>query len=171
MMKTVIVALILCMIEITVIVLASPMAKPSIVLRFLPKDVREAAKEHAEPPKSMQMIAHLLLAGFIISMISGIVYLGVDGLRNGCDYWKLTFRFIGMLYVMKAFDVIVQDQWLVMTEGYFKLIFPETAECDGWKDRGFNNKNQIVRIIVYPFLCMMMAGMFMLFKSVMGTVL
>lgn len=58
--------------------------------------------------------------------------------------------FIGMslmLYIMKAFDIIVQDQWLVMTAGYFKKLFPETAECEGWKNRGFNNKAQIVRII------------------------
>ena len=32
----------------------------------------------------------------------------------------------------------------------------------GWKNRGFNNKKQIVRIIAYPFLCMMTAGIFML---------
>lgn len=34
-----------------------------------------------------------------------------------------------------------------MTAGYFKKLFPETAECEGWKNRGFNNKAQIVRII------------------------
>ena len=63
-----------------------------------------------------------------------------------------------------AKDIVVQDQWLVMTVGYFKKIFPETAECAGWKDRGFNNKNQIIRIILYPFLCMLTAGIFMLFR-------
>lgn len=34
----------------------------------------------------------------------------------------------------------MQDQWLVMTVGYFKKIYPETSECEGWKDRGFNNR-------------------------------
>ena len=50
----------------------------------------------------------------------------------------------------------------VMTVGYLKIIFPETAECAGWKDRGFNNKKQIVRSIVYPFLSMMVVGLFIL---------
>lgn len=68
-----------------------------------------------------------------------------------------------MLYIIKAFDIIVQDQWLVMTLGFYKKIFPETADCEGWKNRGFNNKNQLVRIVLYPFLCMMTAGMFVLF--------
>ena len=130
MLKTILIALILCIIEILVIVIASPMAKPSIVLRFLPEDVRLAAANHPEPPKGKQM----------------------------------TLRFVVFLYVMKAFDILVQDQWLVLTIGYFKKLYPETAECEGWKDRGFNNKNQIIRIVTYPILCMITAGIFMLFR-------
>ncbi len=164
MIKTILIALILCVIEILVIVIASPMARSSVVLRFLPDDVREAAKDHTDPPKYKQMIAHCLLAFFLISMLAGIIYIGVDGIRSDIDYLQLTLRFIVFLYVMKIFDIVVQDQWLVMTVGYFKKIFPETAECEGWKDRGFNNKNQLIRIILYPFLCMLTAGIFMLFR-------
>ena len=164
MIKAVVVAFILCVIEFLVIVIASPMAKSSVVLRFLPEDVRIAAKDHVDPPRYKQMIAHVLLALFVISMMSGIIFIGIDGIREGVGYWQLTLRFIVMLYIMKAFDIIVQDQWLVMTLGYFKKIYPETAECSGWKDRGFNNKNQIIRIISYPFLCMITAGIFMLFR-------
>ena len=164
MIKTVIVALVICLIEFIVIVSASPMAKPSLVLRFLPEDVQFAGKNHPEPPKSKQIIAHILLGIFLISMLAGIIYLGVDGIRSGYGFWKLTLRFIIMLYIMKAFDIIVQDQWLVMTVGYFKKLYPETSDCEGWKDRSFNNKNQIIRIVVYPFLCMLTAAVFMLFK-------
>ncbi len=164
MTKVIFIALILCVIEILVIVIASPMAKSSLVLRFLPEDVREAAKDHVNPPKQKQMIAHCLLAIFLISMLAGIIYVGVDGIRSDIGYLQLTLRFIVFLYVMKIFDIVVQDQWLVMTVGYFKKIFPETAECKGWKNRGFNNRNQIIRIILYPFLSMLTAGVFMLFR-------
>lgn len=61
MIKSIIVALILCVIEILVIVIASPMAKSSLVLRFLPEDVRLAAKDHADPPKHKQVIAFTLV--------------------------------------------------------------------------------------------------------------
>lgn len=164
MIKAVIIALILCIIEILVIVIASPMAKSSVVLRFLPEDVRETAKDHVDPPKHKQMIAHCLLAFFLLAMFAGVIYIGMDGVQSGIGYGSLTFRFIVMLYVMKIFDIVVQDQWLVMTVGYFKKLFPETADCAGWKNRGFNNKNQIIRIILYPFLCMLTAGIFMLFR-------
>ena len=160
--NTIIIALILCMIEFLVIVIASPMAKPSLVLRFLPKDIREAAKDHPVPPVYKQIIAHVLLAVFLIIMILGVLYVGIDGIRNGLGYWQLTARYIVLLYVMKAFDIIVQDQWLVMTVGYFKKIYPATSECKGWKDRGFNNRNQMIRIVAYPFLSMITAGVFVL---------
>ncbi len=93
MIKTVIVVLVICMIEFIVIVLASPMAKPSLVLRFLPEDVRVAGKNHPEPPKPKQIIAHILLGVFLLSMLAGIIYLGVDGIRSGYGFWKLTLRF------------------------------------------------------------------------------
>lgn len=43
---------------------------------------------------------------FLISMLAGIIYLGVDGIRSGYGFWKLTLRFIIMLYIMKAFDLL-----------------------------------------------------------------
>ncbi len=112
MMLTICVALGLCIIESLVIVIASPLAKPSLVLRFLPEDVRLAAKDHKEPPKSKQMMAHVLLIIFLASMIGGIVYLGIDVIRGGYGFWKLTLRIIVLLYIIKAHDIIVQDQWL-----------------------------------------------------------
>ncbi len=162
MIRTIITALLLCLMEFVVVLAASPMAKPSLVLRFLPADVREAAKDHPEPPMYKQMAAHILFGIFILSMLAGILYIGIDGVKSGCGFPALTGRFILMLYIMKAYDIIVQDQWLVLTVGYFKKLFPETADCAGWKDRGFNNKNQIIRIILYPFLSMLTAGLFIL---------
>ena len=119
MLTTIITSLILCAVEFLTIVLASPMAKPSLILHFLPEDIRAAAKDHPEPPKWKQMIAHILLAFFLLAFLGGIVFLGVDGLKHGYGFWKLTLRFILALYIIKLFDIVVQDQWLVMTSGFF----------------------------------------------------
>ena len=86
------------------------MAKPSLVLRFLPEDVQLAAKNHPEPPKRKQIMAHILLTLALIAMIAGVIYLGIDGIKNGYGFWKLTLRFIVLLYVMKAFDILVQEE-------------------------------------------------------------
>lgn len=160
MRTTILTALILCAAEFLTIVLASPIAKPGIVLRFLPEDIRTAAKDHPEPPKRKQMLAHFLLGMFLLLFLGGMLFLGFDGLKHGYGFRRLTLRFIAVLYIVKVFDIVVQDQWLVMSSGFFQRIFPETRDCAGWHDRGFNNKNQLVRIIVYPFLCMLTAGLF-----------
>lgn len=161
MYTTILTALILCAAEFLTILLASPMAKPGLVLRFLPADIREAARDHPEPPRWKQMIAHLLLGIFLLAFLGGMLFLGLDGLRHGYGFRQLTLRFITVLYITKIFDIVVQDQWLVMTTGFFRRLFPETAHCAGWHDRNFNNKNQLIRILAYPFLCMLTAGFFL----------
>ncbi len=81
MLKTVIVALILCIIEILVIVIAGPIADLTVVLRFLPEDVRLAAKNHPKPSKGKQITAHLLLVLFLAAMLGGIG-MKLDRVRN-----------------------------------------------------------------------------------------
>ena len=166
MKTTIMISLILCIVQFAVIVIISPMAKPALILRFLPEDVREKAAGHPEPSRFKQMIAHVLTGLFIILFLAGFIFLGIDGLKNGYGYWKLVGRFVLSLYIIKVFDIVVQDQWLVMTYGYYKKIFPETADCEGWKDRKFNNKKQLIRLIAYPFLCMVSAGIFILLQSI-----
>lgn len=90
MKTTIIISLILCIVEFTVIVIISPLAKPALVLRFLPEDVREKAAGHPEPPRFKQMIAHVLTGLFIISFLAGFIFLGIDGLKNGYGYWNLS---------------------------------------------------------------------------------
>ena len=79
MLLAVIVALVLCVLEITALVVASPMMNPAFLLSFLPEDVRLAAKDHPEPPKSKQILAYVIFAVFIIAMIGGIIFIGMDG--------------------------------------------------------------------------------------------
>lgn len=164
MLVTIATTICLCIIEFLIILLVATMAKPSLVLGFLPEDIREKAKNHPEPPKYKQMIAHILFIIFIAAFIGAIVFLGVDGLKKGYGYWQLAGRFMIAIYINKAFDILVQDQWLILSTDYFKKIFPETADCDGWHDRSFNTKNQIKRIIAYPFVCLIIAGIFMIFR-------
>ena len=123
MKTTIIVSLCLCAIEFLTIVIESPLAKPSLVLGFLPEDIREAAKDHPEPPMWKQMIAHCMFAVFIVAFVGGIVYLGVDGLRRGYGFWKLYGRFVLALFICKVFVILVKDQWLVMCKDFFKRIY------------------------------------------------
>ena len=64
MIKSIIVALVLCLIEFLVIVIASPLAKPSLVLKFLPEDVR-------------------------LAVLGGIIWLGIDGIKTEASITRI----------------------------------------------------------------------------------
>ena len=64
MIKSIIVALVLCLIEFLVIVIASPFAKPSLVLKFLPEDVR-------------------------LTVLGGIIWLGIDGIKTEASITRI----------------------------------------------------------------------------------
>ena len=96
--------------------------------------------------------------------LGGFIWLGADGLRQGCGFLQLWLRYAVSLEFIKLFDIVVQDQWLVMTSGFYKRLFPETADCAGWKDRGWNLKGQLIRLLVFPVLSLIPAGLCMLFR-------
>ena len=164
MIKTIIISFILCLAETVTIILISPIAKPKLVISFLPEDIREAAKNHPEPAKWKQVVAHLITGVFCVIMLSGIIYLGIDGIKNGYGYWQFVGRFVTLLYIMKLYDIVIQDQWLVLSTNYFKKIFPETINCAGWENGHFNDRNHFKRIILYPLLALVISGILILFK-------
>ena len=49
-------------IMLALVLIAPHLASPSLVLRFLPKDVYEAGKDHPAPSLPKQLLCHLLLA-------------------------------------------------------------------------------------------------------------
>ena len=164
MRTTLLASLVLALTELAVIVIASPLARPSLVLRFLPEDIREAAKDHPAPPKWKQYTAHLLLVLFVLVWLGGFIIIGANGVKQGCGFGQLWFRYMVSLELIKLFDIVVQDQWLVMTSGYYRRLFPETADCAGWKDRGWNLRGQLIRLLVFPVLSLIPTGLCMLFR-------
>ena len=96
-------------------------------------------------------------AVFAIAYIGGIVLIGADALRRSCDYWQIFGRYMLFLYGYKVFDILVQDQYIVVKKKYFLRFFPETKDCKSWNDRSFNKSNQLKRLIAFPFVCALMA--------------
>ncbi|MBQ4424840.1 MAG: hypothetical protein II882_03765 [Lachnospiraceae bacterium] len=81
-----------------------------------------------------------------------------DILKRGFSFWQFFLRFIVMLYLWKAFDIICLD-WLLLTRShFFQYYYPETEGCAGYHQFGFNRKEQLTRIILFPFVAALMAG-------------
>ncbi len=124
-----------------------------------PKDIQEAALEHPERFRGAHLLGWKLAVIAILMMIGAFLYGGYDGIRKGFSFRQFFLRFLVMLYLWKAFDIICLD-WLLLTRShFFQRYYPETEGCAGYHQFGFNRKEQITRIVLFPFVAALMAGL------------
>lgn len=53
-----------------------------------------------------------------------------------------------MLYGMNAFDILFFDCFILTKTHFFRHFFPETKDCAGRKQFGYNRKEQIKKVIL-----------------------
>ena len=146
-----------CLLSLAFILIIPHFAATKVLMRFLPREIREAAKAHPDPSLGRQMFGYLLTALAAAGYVGLLFFLGADGLRRGYGFWPLFGRYMLFLYGYKLFDILVQDQYIVITRKYFVKFYPETKNCKSWDDRSFHAKNQMIRLIAFPFVCALMA--------------
>lgn len=146
-----------CALSLFFVLVIPPLAPTKLFMRFLPQDIREAAKDHPDPPKERRILGYLLTAVVAAAYVGGIVLIGADALRRGCGFWRIFGRYMLFMVGYKVFDILVQDQYIVIKKKYFLRFFPETENCKSWNDRSFNKDNQRKRLIAFPFVCALMA--------------
>ncbi len=151
-----------CALSLFCAVVLPPLSKTKLILRFLPQDVREAAKAHPDPPANRRALGYLLTGLFAATYLGALALLGWDGLRHGCGFWGLYGRYLLFLYGYKLFDILVQDRYLVVRRKYYLRFFPETKDCEGWNDCGFNRRRQLVRLLAFPFVGALLAWLTLL---------
>ena len=128
-----------------------------------PKDIQEAILEHEEPFRGARTIGWLLLIVAVLMFPLSFVYGAWDGIRQGFDCWRFAGRFLVMLYLMKTFDIIFLDWFLLTKSHFYQHYYPETEGCAGYHSFGFNRKEQLANIIVYPFIALAAAWICTLF--------
>ena len=157
MITTLIVLVAICILSLGFILVIPSFAATKVFMRFLPEDIREVAKDHPDPPTGRRFAGYLLTAAAVGIYLAALWLLGADGLRRGYGFWLLFGRYMLFFYGYKLFDILVQDQYIVITRKYYVQFYPETKDCKSWSDRSFNTKNQLFRIIVFPFVASLLA--------------
>lgn len=99
------------------------------------------------------IILFFLVAGYIALFFIG----GVDGIQKGFSFWQFFRRFFVIGAVIKAFDIIGLDYFLLTKTHFFQHYFPETEGCAGWQDFGYNRRQQLRQIVMIPIGCAVMA--------------
>ena len=122
-----------------------------------PKDIQAAAKDHPERFPGAHALGWIIAVISLVIMTGAFINGGWNGVRNGFSFLQHWLRFALMLYIWKAFDVVCLD-WLLLTRShFFQRYYPETEGCAGYHQFGFNRKEQLTRLAVFPFAAAVMA--------------
>ncbi len=122
-----------------------------------PRDIQAAAADHTERFPGARVLGWLLTVITLVLMAGAFINGGWNGLLSGFTFWQLFLRFAAMLYLWKVFDIVCLD-WLLLTRShFFQRFYPETEGCAGYHSFGFNRKEQLIRLAVFPFAAALMA--------------
>ncbi len=129
-----------------------------------PKDVQAAIIERKEERfRGARALGTILLILSFVGCAFSFIYGAVNGIQNGFSFWQFFVRFLIMLYLYKAFDMICFD-WLLLTKSrFFQHYYPEIEGCEGLEKYGFNLKSQIAKLIAFPFVSLLAAWICKLF--------
>lgn len=128
-----------------------------------PIDIQKAILVHPERFKGAHLLGWIIMIACVITYLFAFVYGGYEGLKNDYSFFQFFIRFLMMLWLMKAFDIIFID-WFILTKShFFQHYFPETEGCVGYKQFGFNRKEQITQIILFPLIALTLSFICILF--------
>ena len=121
-----------------------------LLARNFPEDVQEKLQPRLDsiPMSPKRILGWVILIFFIVAYLGLFVIGGIDGLRNNFGFWQFFLRFFIIGAVIKAFDIICLDYFLLTKTHFFQHYFPETEGCAGWQDFGYNRKQQTKQSIL-----------------------
>ncbi|MCM1167102.1 MAG: hypothetical protein NC299_10020 [Lachnospiraceae bacterium] len=122
-----------------------------------PKDAQALIQPKPERFRGQHLLGWALLILSLLMVVAAAVLAVWDGVRRGFGFWQFFARFLIMLYAYKAYDMVFFDFFLVTRARFFQRYYPEVDACESFHKYGFNLKIQVVRIIVYPFVCALAA--------------
>ncbi|MDO4420989.1 MAG: hypothetical protein Q4C15_02965 [Eubacteriales bacterium] len=137
----------------------------NLLVKNFPVDVQDCLKPRLEnlPMSFKRVIGWIILIGFCILFIGLFIVGGVDGIKNGYTFLEFFLRFFIIGALIKVFDIVCLDYILLTKTQFFQHYFPETKNCIGWKQFGYNRKQQLRQCIAIPVGCLFGALIFSFF--------
>ena len=132
-----------------------------------------APKEALEilEPRPEELFCGARAMGWVLMIISVLLRLGVgvvtvwDGIRSGFSYTQFFMRFVLILTIYKAYDMIFFDWFLLCRFRFFQYYCPEVAPVYDGRKYGYNLKSQLLKLLViFPAASALLAWICTLFQ-------
>ena len=132
------------------------------LIKNFPEDIQKRLVPRLNnlPMSGKRILGIVILVLLFLVMLGLVVWGGIDGINCGYNFGDFLIRFLIMFGGLKAFDIIGLDFFLLTKTRFFQHFFPETEGCAGWKNFGFNRRQQLRHCIAVPFYCCSLAGIF-----------
>ena len=124
-----------------------------------PKAVQDAVQPRKERFSGAHAIGWILAAVSLLMMGGAFAFGAINGIHEGYTFWQFFIRFLIMLLLLKAFDVLFFDWVLLCNAGFnfFPHFYPETKPVLGRHLFGYNRKTHLAHIIAFPFASALLA--------------
>ena len=131
-----------------------------------PQQVRDAVPASRPERFPGQRAVGWAMIVLAFALMGGAFVLGAwDGIRVGFSFRQFVTRFLTMLLLLKAFDVLFFDFFLLCRAGlnFFPHFYPEVKEILGLHQFGYNWKTHLTHILLFPVASMALAWVCTLF--------
>ena len=125
-----------------------------------PKEAIEVTPDYVPERFKGQHAVGYVMAALSLVLMGGAVILGAwDGIKNEYGFWLFFVRFLVMLLLLKAFDVIFFDWVLLCNQGFgfFTRYYPQVGSVYNRSLFGYNKKTHITHVICFFPACALLA--------------
>ena len=149
MLLTVFLAIVFCGAITLLLISAVAFVQDTRLFSSAPKEAREVLK-----PRDEELFQGARVMGWVMMIISALIILGIgavaiwDGLRSGYSFTQFFLRFVIILTIYKAYDMIFFDWFLLCRFHFFQYYYPEVESVFDGRRYGFNIKSQLLKLIV-----------------------
>ena len=130
-----------------------------------PKEVFDVIKPKKKRFRGQNLVGWVLAIIAILFMGSPIVIGAGDGIQNNFTFIQFFIRFLMMLLLLKAFDIVFFDWILLCNRGFsfFEHYYPEVVDKLSPKLFGFNKKEHIIHVLLIIIVSLVIAWICTLF--------
>lgn len=121
--------------------------------KFFPYAPREVFAAVPERKAERFRGAHIL--GWCLGILAMLLFLGAavlaawDGVRNGVTFGAFFTRYLVILYVMEAYDILFFDWVLLCHSNFFPHFYPEVKGIAAPQLFGYNKKAHLTHFLLY----------------------
>jgi len=135
-----------------------------LLAKNFPEDVQERLRPRLEslPMSPRRALGWVILALFVAGYLALFIIGGIDGRKQGFNFWQFFLRFLTIGAAIKAFDILALDWFLLTKTRFFQHYFPETEGCAGWQDFGYNRNQQMRQCVMIVIGSAVLAWLFTL---------